>query len=86
MSIVALEAGACGTPVLLTTECGFDEVREVGCEVVTPSVSGLHKGVQRMLKSKKLDYIGDELRQKIVAKYTWKNTASMYLKINRKTK
>jgi glycosyltransferase involved in cell wall biosynthesis len=86
MSIVALEAGACGTPVLLTTECGFDEVKEVGCEVVTPSVDELHKGVQRMLKSKKLDYIGDELRQKIAAKYTWKNTASMYLKINRKTK
>lgn len=86
MSIVALEAGACGTPVLLTTECGFDEVKEVGCEVVAPSVDELHKGAQRMLKFKKLDYIGDKLRQKVIDKYTWKNTASMYLKINRKTK
>jgi len=86
MSIVALEAGACGTPVLLTTECGFDEVKEVGCEVVTPSVEGLYKGAQRMLKFKKLDYIGDELRQKVIDKYTWKNTASMYLKINGQAK
>ena len=36
MSIVALEAGACGTPVIMTTECGFDEVKEVGCKVVLP--------------------------------------------------
>ena len=86
MSIVALEAGACGAPVLLTTECGFDEVKEAGCEVVTPSVDELRKGVQRMLKFKKLDYIGDELRQKVIDKYTWKNTASMYLKINGQAK
>ena len=30
MSIVALEAGICGTPVLLTDQCGFDELADIG--------------------------------------------------------
>jgi glycosyltransferase involved in cell wall biosynthesis len=29
MSIVALEAGVCGTPVLLTDQCGFSEIRSI---------------------------------------------------------
>jgi glycosyltransferase involved in cell wall biosynthesis len=81
MSIVALEAGACGTPVLLTSECGFDEVSEVGCEVVPPSVDGLYEGMRRMLQSNNLDSIGYDLRDKIINKYTWKHTAEAYLKI-----
>ena len=43
MSIVAIEAGACATPVLLTTACGFNEVEEVGCSVVQPNAEELYK-------------------------------------------
>src|SRR5688572_19351658 len=36
MSLVALEAGACGIPVLLTDRCGFDEAAEGGGAVAVP--------------------------------------------------
>jgi glycosyltransferase involved in cell wall biosynthesis len=34
MSIVAVEAGVCGTPVLMTDQCGLDDLREVDSELV----------------------------------------------------
>ena len=49
MSIVALEAGACGTPVILTTACGFDEVGNAGCKVVRPLADELYSGMQSMV-------------------------------------
>lgn len=39
MSIVAIEAGICGTPVLLTDQCGFDEVAQIGGGWVVPADS-----------------------------------------------
>ena len=84
MSIVALEAGSCSIPLILTTECGFDEVSEFGCEVVVASVDGLYLGIKRMLSAKDLESIGDNLRKEIISKYTWEATARMYLEINDK--
>ena len=82
MSIVALEAGACGTPVILTTECGFDEVKEVGCKVVQPLADDLYEGMHSMLSSSHdLKVIGKDFRNLILNQYSWKNTAKQYLKI-----
>jgi len=84
MSIVALEAGACGIPVILTTECGFDEVKEVGCKVVSPLVDNIYSAMSDMLNaSQNLDHIGDELRNMILNRYTWRKTAEQYLDLNR---
>ncbi len=81
MSIVALEAGACGTPVLLTTECGFDEVKEVGCQVVEPSKEGLYNGMHSMLlSSQNLEVVGNNLRNLVLDRYTWQKTAEQYLR------
>ena len=82
MSIVALEAGACGTPVILTTECGFDEVKNVGCKVVQPLPDELYCGMHKMLSSPSaLETAGKNLRRLILQKYTWKKTAEKYLSI-----
>ena len=82
MSIVALEAGACGTPVLLTTECGFDEVKEVGCKVVPPIANELYNAMVSMLSSSKsLRTLGKDLRNLILDRYKWKKTAEQYLKL-----
>ena len=82
MSIVALEAGACGTPVILTTECGFDEVKEVGCKVVQPLADDLYEGMHSMLSSSHdLKVIGKDFRTLILNQYSWKNTAKQYLRI-----
>lgn len=52
MSIVAVEAGACGTPVLMTDQCGLDELREVEPGlVVRASVSGLATGLRFALSN-----------------------------------
>jgi len=82
MSIVALEAGACGTPVLLTTECGFDEVKEVGCAVVPPTVDGLYDGINTMLSSGDLGSVGVRLKEKVINKYTWTRVAEKYMNIH----
>jgi glycosyltransferase involved in cell wall biosynthesis len=42
MSIVAIEAGICGVPVLLTDQCGFEEIRSVDARLEAPaSVAGI---------------------------------------------
>lgn len=52
MSIVALEAGICGTPVLLTDQCGFNQLEENDCGWVVPAtVEGLEKGLSDVLSS-----------------------------------
>ena len=81
MSIVALEAGACGTPVILSTECGFDEVEKVGCKVVLPLVDELYNGMHSVLSSSKsLSALGNDLRDLILDRYKWQKTAEQYLK------
>jgi glycosyltransferase involved in cell wall biosynthesis len=50
MSIVVLEAGITGTPVLMTDQCGFNEMAEAGGGMVVPaSVEALEKGLVEML-------------------------------------
>jgi glycosyltransferase involved in cell wall biosynthesis/nucleoside-diphosphate-sugar epimerase len=50
MSIVAIEAGICGTPVLLTDQCGFGKVKEVDPRLeVTATVDGLELGLMQLL-------------------------------------
>ena len=82
MSIVALEAGACGTPVILTNACGFDEVENAGCKVVRPLAEELYSGMQSMLSSSNsLKETGKNFQSLILQKYTWKKTAEKYLNI-----
>ncbi|MBV6824259.1 glycosyltransferase [Pseudomonas sp. PD9R] len=73
MSLVALEAGLCGTPVLLTDQCGFDEVQELdGGRVVAVDVDALAEGMRFMLQDpERLSAQGQRLRAAILSRYTW---------------
>lgn len=73
MSLVALEAGLCGTPVLLTDQCGFDEVQSMGGGlVVAVDVQALANGMQEMLKNpESLPAKGERLRELVLSRYTW---------------
>lgn len=52
MSIVAIEAGMCGTPVLLTDQCGFPELQDEGGGWIVPAtVEGLAHGLLRVFFS-----------------------------------
>ncbi|RUY28898.1 MULTISPECIES: glycosyltransferase family 4 protein [unclassified Mesorhizobium] len=73
MSLVALEAGIVGTPVLLTDQCGFDEVETVGGGYVVPAtVEGLYGGLHSMLAERgDLPSKGRALRSFIVETFAW---------------
>lgn len=73
MSLVALEAGLCGTPVLLTDQCGFDEVENVGGGgVFAVSADAIAAGIDRMLGAAgDLLMQGEKLRELVLARYTW---------------
>ena len=85
MSIVALEAGISGTPVLLTDRCGFGEVAEVGGGRVVPATSeGLRAGLEGMLKDPEgLREMGEHLRAFVGERYTWGTAVERYLKLYR---
>lgn len=77
MSIVALEAGVSGTPVLLTDACGFDEVAGVGGGmVVPPHEQGVAEGLAAMsARGPDLPNMGAALRRYVLAHYTWEEIA-----------
>ena len=81
MSIVVLEAGVCGTPVLLTDRCGFDEVDEIGGgSLVQATVSGLAAGLAVMMdKQTNLVQMGDRLKCFVRSNYTWDLICQRYL-------
>lgn len=73
MSIVAVEAGAVGTPVLLTDQCGFDEVAQSGGGfVVAASIEGLAGGLREIAKNvDSLSSMGEKLKKLTKEKYDW---------------
>jgi glycosyltransferase involved in cell wall biosynthesis len=77
MSLVALEAGVAGAPVLLTDQCGFDEVASIGGGVVVPAtVAGLRDGLRAMLAQRdSLSSMGQVLQSYVRGKFTWRSIA-----------
>lgn len=86
MSIVVLEAGATGTPVLLTDQCGIPEVAEYGGgEVVEATVAGLERGLLSMLRDPAaLAHKGAALKSYVEKTYLWDNLAPRYLALYRR--
>ncbi len=81
MSLVVLEAGMTGTPVLLTDQCGFSEVSTVGGGRVVPAtVDGLGSGLIKMLSDpSKFKKMGANLKKYIESHYTWDIMIKKYL-------
>jgi glycosyltransferase involved in cell wall biosynthesis len=80
MSIVALEAGICGTPVVMTDQCGFSELVEAG--------GGLEVGVndecladvllELMDDKHRLEVMGNKAQSFIRDNYTWEIAAKRH--------
>jgi len=85
MSIVVLEAGATGTPVLLTDQCGFSEIGEYHAgEVVKATVSDLQNGLRHMLSDPAaLKGMGAALKGYVERRYLWDNLVPSYLALYR---
>jgi len=85
MSIVVLEAGIMGTPVLLTDQCGLDEVECIGGgKVVNATVEGLQNGLLEILKNPdKLKSLGSNLKRHVIDNYTWERIINKYIDLYR---
>ncbi len=81
MSIVVLEAGAVGTPVLLTDQCGFDDVERVGGGKVVPAtVEGIQQGLVELLGLPvELKAMGSRLKEFVSIRFTWDSMIQKYL-------
>lgn len=73
MSIVVLEAGITSTPVLLTDQCGFNDIANFeGGKVVSATVEGLQNGLIEILRdTKKLKFMGKNLKNFTCKYFTW---------------
>jgi glycosyltransferase involved in cell wall biosynthesis len=81
MSIVVLESGISGTPVLLTYQCGFNDVANTGGGMVTDaSVESLYSALTVLLKdTSNLKLMGLELKKFVQNKYTWDIVVEKYV-------
>lgn len=75
--MVALEAGAMGVPVLLTDQCGFDEVAEIGGGlVVGVDEHALTEAMLQIMTDENVaQRMGDRLRAFVLANYAWEKVA-----------
>ncbi|HSP16225.1 MAG TPA: glycosyltransferase [Thermoanaerobaculia bacterium] len=83
MSIVVLEAGAVGIPVLMTDRCGLGEVETVGGgKVVAASVEGLLSGLVDMTRCRdEFARMGDRLRKFCLERYSWPVVVESYRRL-----
>jgi glycosyltransferase involved in cell wall biosynthesis len=74
MSIVVLEAGVCGTPVLITDQCGFNQIAETGGGWVVPAtVDGLENGLLKVVSDPgRLKVGGLKIKKFVMNNYSWK--------------
>jgi glycosyltransferase involved in cell wall biosynthesis len=86
MSIVVLEAGICGTPVLITDCCGFGEVAGSGGGiVVNATAEGLQAGLKQLLASpENLPAMGNALQVFTRENYLWQHVVKDYIALFRR--
>jgi glycosyltransferase involved in cell wall biosynthesis len=83
MSIVVLEAGVCGTPVVLTDQCGFDRIAEVGGGWVVPaSVEGLRAGLSGVLSNPvQIEAAAASIKEFVIGGFSWSVIVQEYWKL-----
>lgn len=83
MSIVALEAGMCGLPVLLTDECGLNDIAQIGGGLVaSASVKGIAEGLGTLLADlPRLQQMGESLRAFVRSNYAWDSVVDRYIRM-----
>ncbi len=85
MSIVALEAGICGTPVLLTDQCGFGEITQIDPRMEVPAtIDGLAHGLSNLLSDVEgLRRLSSPWKSFVERRYAWGNLVGEYLVLYR---
>ncbi|BBO99934.1 glycosyltransferase [Sulfuriferula nivalis] len=83
MSIVALEAGICGTPVLLTDQCGFNQIADVGGGWVVPAtVEGIGKGLNEVLRDASgVERASVKIKEYVAESFSWEVVVLEYCQL-----
>ena len=83
MSIVVLEAGCAGKSVLITDQCGFEEVGRAGGGWVVPAtVEGLRSGLAAILNDQNaLAEHGRMLQRMVLERFQWTTVVKQYLSL-----
>ena len=86
MSLVALEAGMCGIPVLITDECGFHSIRSLDSRLeVSATIEGLQKGLIDLLSdANSLKKVGLIWQEFVKNNYDWNVIVNLYIQEYRK--
>ena len=86
MSIVALEAGICGTAVLLTDQCGFSDIQQVDTRMeVAATVAAIASGLSCLLADDDaIKQIAPVWKRFVAQRYAWCNIVEGYLPLYRK--
>lgn len=81
MSIVVLEVGATATPVLLTDQCGFNDIKDIGGGVVVPAnEEGIREGLINLLsRPGELKMMGNKLKQYTQEFFAWDYIVGKYI-------
>lgn len=83
MSIVAVEAGFCGTPVLLTDQCGFGEIKLIDARLEVPAtVCGIAQGLTNVMSDiNVLAEIAPTWTKFVKQQYAWASLVPKYVKL-----
>jgi len=83
MSIVVLEAGVSGTPVLLTDQCGFNQLANMNGGWITPAtVEGLRDGLSTVLSSpRQIPVAAENIKKYVGDNFPWGKIVQEYLKL-----
>lgn len=81
MSIVALESAMCATPVMLTDQCGFSEVKSIRSDFeVSADITGIADGLVSLLEEpEKLKKDAVLLKEFVCKKFEWNSIILMYI-------
>lgn len=83
MSIVVLEAGACGCPVLFTNTCGLSELADIGAGIqVMPNANEIAEGILQMTCDSDFRKASVKiLMDKIRSDFSWSIQANKYINV-----
>lgn len=85
MSMVVIEGGAAGTPVVATDCCGLSELEEIGAGIITaPNVDDIARGIVAALADPaKRQAMADTLHAHTLAKFSWEVISSQLVEMFR---
>lgn len=86
MSIAALEALAAGVPVILSPECGLNDVEAAGAGVIVPpEIEYVSYAISRIFSdSEQLQNMSKNARLLVRSRYTWDQVASELVRVYRR--